>query len=118
MFALLYEWETPLLPPEQQNTGAVGWVIEYAALTNSLDDHAPILYCLVRPRKVIFKQNAKRERSGRWTTYAESIGGPYFGWWASTERFIFASAPTWWDQVRYVKLECKQWHEGLEIRPW
>ncbi len=120
MFALLEEYETPLLPVEQRNKGVKAWVIEAAGIKNSLEDEAPILFWVVRPRKVMFTNDARRDPraySG-WFTAAESVGGQYFGWYGGRQHEpIFTRMPSMADMEKYVR-EQRNYKSGVEIRPW
>ena len=117
----LDEWETPLLPPDQQNEGAVGWIIETAGITNSfVSDPEKVKFCLVRPRKIRFKKDAYQDERGRWQTFAESAGGQFFGWWGGEHDFVFSREPNWHDLERYGRMKAKKerYPDGVPIQPW
>ena len=120
MFALLDGYETPQLAVKFRNQGVKAWIIEAAGIKNSLEDDAPILFWVVRPRKVMFTNNARRDPrtySG-WFTSAESVGGQYFGWYGGLgHEPVFEERPTFADMEKYVK-QRKEYREGMEIRPW
>lgn len=119
MFALLDEWETPLMQPEEMKEGVTAWVIEMAAITNSIRINAPIQYCLARGRKVKFTRDSKKDKEGRWDTFAKTVGGTFFEWYGGRGRkYIFRKKPTWNDLQKYVMQELDCWKPGIEIRPW
>lgn len=119
VFSMLDEYETPFMPRSEMKKDVKAWVIEYAAITNSWRDDAPIQYILVRPRQVVFIKDSIQKPDGRWDTFGENKGGRFFGWYGGRGfKLIFTHCPSWADQVRYIKEECDAWHEGIEIRPW
>ena len=120
MFSLLDEWETPELPIPERNKGVKAWVIEVAGITNSLKNNAPIRFWLVRPRQVMFTNNARRDPKAYsgWFTAAESVRGQYFGWYGGIgKKHVFIREPTWNDMVKYTR-EQKDYVAGTDIRPW
>ena len=119
MFSMLGDWETPLMAREDMKKGVKAWIIEMAGITNSIWPNAPILYCMARPRKVMFIRDSRKDKNGYWDTFADCVGGTYFGWYGGRGRkYIFASKPTWNDCENHVKRELDCWKTGIEIRPW
>ena len=121
MFGLLDGYETPRLPVKFRNQGVKAWIIEAAGIKNSLKDDAPILFWVVRARRVEFIENAKPDKraySG-WFTAAESRDGKqHFGWFGGLgHEPVFEERPTFSDMEKYAKRR-KEYRPGTEIRPW
>ena len=79
IFQVMDQYETERLPYEACKAGVIAWTIECAAITNSWDTAAPVMWITAKPRKIRFKRDSKKDCYG-WCTYYDSIdSGNYFG---------------------------------------
>lgn len=102
IFQIMDQYETERLPYEACKAGVIAWTIECAAITNSWDAAAPVLYITAKPRKIRFKRDSEMDKWG-WCTYYDSIdSGNYFGGWGSRVD-AFAAKPTVSDCERYAR---------------
>ena len=118
IFGALDEYEAAEIPPERCRKGVQAWKIEYAGITNSIRENAPILYYKVRPRRIMFEWDSKLDKYG-WNVYWKTIDGKNY--WGACNLYhdheYFAAEPTAADCERYVKAHSRD-YAGQEIRPW
>lgn len=107
IFQMMDQYETERLPYKACKAGVIAWTIECAAINNSWDTAAPVLWITAKPRKIRFKRDSERDQYG-WCTYYDSIdSGDYFGGWGSRVD-AFAAKPTLADCERYAREHYKR----------
>ena len=100
MFEMLDQYETPLIPVEEQKKGVRGWVVELSGLflrENGFKED----WRGVCTRPVVFDDDTKKTK-GRWSQHAHTTKGPAHGWWADP-RIVFRYRPTWSDCLKYAR---------------
>lgn len=102
MFEMLNEYETPVIPPEEQKKGTKGWIIECSGifLMKNGFDHDWRGVC-TRP-VILEKDTVPDKRSYRgWFQAARTTKGPYHGWYGGLHR-IFRTRPSWADCLKHM----------------
>lgn len=118
MTAMLDGYETALLPPEERKKDVKGWTVEAFPITNSFKANAPILYWVVRPRRIVFERDSKwDERYKCWDTFGHSLDGRYMGFYGGHgSMVVFSTKPSHADCFLFVRKEKRDWKPGEEIR--
>ena len=102
IWALFDEYETPLMPKEQQKKDAVGWIIEFSGLflrkNGFKSDWRGIC-----TRPVIFERDTNKNGQ-----MAHTIKGTHIGW-CGWNKEIFSKRPTWNDCLMFAK---RHTHKG------
>ena len=104
IFSLMDEYETPIIPPEEQKKGTEGWIIQYSGifLRENGFDHDRMG---IETRPVVLEEDT-RKRGGTLAQAAHTTKGPHSGWYGHYKT-IFRKRPTWQD--------CLHWaHENHE----
>lgn len=117
MFALVEQYETEQLPPAERKKDVKAWTIQVQGITNSFRQDAPILYCIVRPVRIIFERDSRWDSHyQKWDTFGHSLGGRYWGWYGGHGRMtVFRRKPTHGDCFLYAR-QWKEYVPGTEIR--
>lgn len=103
MFELLGMTETPEIPLAEQKKGRRGWIIEISAICPKENGFKEdMTYVCTRP--VIFEEDSKRDKDGRWSQYARGTYGPYHGWWGPVHT-VYAKRPTWEECLQFAEQE-------------
>lgn len=101
MFSLLDEYETPMIPIEEQKKGVKGWIIDISCIClrkNGCKDD----WTGVETRPVILLSDTHEDKDGFMWQHVQTTKGPYSGWNKAPER-IFRKRPTWDDCLKWAR---------------
>ena len=99
-FSLLDEYETPIIPPEEQKKGMKGWIIQFSAILLVENGYDHDRTC-VETRPVVFESDTWK-KNGTWKQDAVTTKGPCGGWYGPYKT-IFRSRPTWQDCLLWAR---------------
>lgn len=99
-FSLLDEYETPIIPPEEQKQGTKGWIIQFNGifLRENGFDHDRVG---VETRPIVLESDTWK-KNGIWEQNAATTKGPWCGWYGQYKT-IFRTRPTWQDCLLWAR---------------
>ena len=100
MFEIMDQYETPVIPVEEQKKGVKGWIIELNGIflrENGFKED----WRGVCTRPVVFEKDTKKDSHG-WWQYCHTTKGPSRGWMGSP-RTVYRKRPTWNDCLKYAR---------------
>ena len=101
IWSMLDEYEIPLMPPEQQKKGAVGWVIEFSGLFLRENGYKSDWHGICT-RPVVFERDTNDRGQ-----MAHCIKGTHMGWCGQVKQ-IFSRRPTWNDCLLYARKNARK----------
>lgn len=91
---------TPVIPLKDQKKGMKGWVIDISAIMLR-ENGFPEDVTGVCTQPVMFQEDSRKDRDGRWFQAARSIHGIHHGWYGPVYT-VYAKRPTWEECVAYA----------------